>query len=85
MTAREEGLPLWLLERHSDLGWEECHAQIVAAPDELNARRIAAENAYGEGSELWLPTGDQIVATCDQIAAASTYESPCSVMTKTAS
>jgi hypothetical protein len=67
------GLPLYLLTRKNQLGWDVAIAFVVAAADRHQARQFAAEKAGEEGKTEW--TGIKF-STCQKIAQASIYHTP---------
>ena len=76
-----EGFPLWHVANPPPQSWGQCLGQIVAAPNELEARQLASANAYGEGRDAWL-SADR--TTCLQITPSSVYATPRVVLSKEA-
>ncbi len=54
-------MKLWLITRMEEHGYDEFDAKVVSAPDESEARRIAALRTGDEGQGAWLEPGRSMV------------------------
>lgn len=47
-------MPLYLIERKNDIGWDEMISQLIRAKSQKEARKLASENTGDEGAGVWL-------------------------------
>jgi hypothetical protein len=71
MVHSDVPMKLYLLQRHTPIGYEQAVAFVVAAADEPGARLVAQAHAGSEGASPWRDE-----ASCQEIAGASVYGTP---------